>query len=85
MEKLRQDMNMGANFRLLRIKCGLTQEQVIAQMQVLDKDCDITRSTYSRYETGELNIKISHCILLRKVFRCSYDDFFEGLGYKEKE
>lgn len=83
MEKLRQDRNMGTNFRRLRKQSGLTQEQVIAKIQLLDKESTITRSIYSRYETGELNIKISDIILLKKIFECSYDDFFEGLDSKQ--
>lgn len=83
MEKLRQDRNMGRNFRRLRKQSGLTQEQVIAKIQLLDKESTITRSIYSRYETGELNIKISDIILLKKIFKCSYDDFFEGLDSKQ--
>lgn len=77
MQKLRQDINMGENLRVLRKQCGLTQEQVAAQLQVLG--CGITRTIYSRYETGELNIRISDLIALRKVFNCKYDNFFEGL------
>ncbi|MCD7947696.1 MAG: helix-turn-helix domain-containing protein [Oscillospiraceae bacterium] len=77
MQKLRQDVNMGKNLRILRMKAQLTQSQVAAKLQV--SGSDITRSVYSRYETGELNIKASDLIRLKKIFYCQYDDFFVGL------
>ncbi len=77
MQKLRQDVNMGRNLREIRKRAGLTQEQVTAQLQLMGSE--ISRSVYSRYETGELNIRISDLIGLKRVFHCRYDDFFEGL------
>ncbi|MEG2454967.1 MAG: helix-turn-helix transcriptional regulator [Oscillospiraceae bacterium] len=77
MDRLRQDKNMGANLRLLRKGRGLTQEQVAAQLQVAG--CDTTRAVYSRYETGELNIKVGDLVALRRILRCEYGDFFAGL------
>lgn len=77
MQKLRQDNSIGGNLRKLRKNAGLTQDQVAARLQTMGSDT--TRSIYSRYETGELNIKISDLIRLRHVFQCRYDDFFEEL------
>ncbi|MCL2698635.1 MAG: helix-turn-helix domain-containing protein [Oscillospiraceae bacterium] len=77
MEKIRQDINIGSNLRSLRRKCRLTQEQIAAKLQT--NGCDITRSIYSRYETGELNIRVSDLVVLRKIFNCDYNDFFFGL------
>ncbi len=37
-----------------------------------------------KYEQGQLNIRISVLIELRKIYQCTYDDFFEGLD-KTKE
>lgn len=77
MDRLRQDINVGDNLRELRKRCKLTQEEVAAKMQVLGCG-DITRALYSRYETGELNIKISHLRALKQIFKCSYDDLLDG-------
>ncbi|MGL4791611.1 MAG: helix-turn-helix domain-containing protein [Anaerotignaceae bacterium] len=74
MDKLRQDVNIGYNIRLLRKKANFTQEQVVAKLQL--NNSKTTRSIYSRYETGELNIKISDLIILKEIFNCSFDDFF---------
>lgn len=76
-QKIRIDMNMGENLRKLRYKYGYSQEKLCAELQL--KGCDIGRSTYAKYECGELNIKISVIVTLKKIYNCSYDDFFEGL------
>lgn len=80
-QKLRRDRNMGANLRELRNKAGLSQEKLCAELQ--RRGCDIGRSTYEKYECGELNIRISVLIILKKIYGCSYDDFFAGLDTKE--
>ena len=77
MDKLRQDVNIGANIRKLRKRSGLTQDAVTTKMQLFGCE-DITRSLYSRYETGELNIKVSHLRALRQIFKCTYDDLLDG-------
>ena len=41
--------------------------------------CDIGRTTYAKYESGELNIRVSVLMELRSIYGCAYDDFFEGL------
>ncbi len=76
-QKLRCDRNMGANLRKLRKAHKFSQEKLCAQLQL--KACDIGRSTYAKYENGELNIKISVIIALRELYNCTFDDFFEGL------
>lgn len=76
-QKLRRDRNIGDNLRKLREKQGVSQEKLCALLQ--RRGCDIGRSTYAKYENGELNIKISVLIELRKIYGCSYEDFFEGL------
>ena len=82
-QKLRRDCNMGENLRKLRKKSGLSQEKLCAELQ--RRGCDIGRSTYAKYEAGELNIRISILIVLRKIFNCTYDDFFEGLDPEESK
>lgn len=76
-QKLRRDRYMGENLQKLRIKHNISQEKLCAELQ--RRGCDIGRSTYAKYEAGELNIKISILIELKKIYNCSYDDFFFGL------
>ena len=76
-QKIRRDRNMGDNLRRLRDQSGLSQEKLCAELQRLG--CDIARSAYAKYEAGELNIRASVIIELRKIYNCSYDEFFAGL------
>jgi len=76
-QKIRRDRNMGDNLRRLRTDAKLSQEKICAELQ--RRGCDIGRTTYAKYESGELNIRASVIIELRKFYKCSYDDFFEGL------
>ena len=56
---------------------GISQEKLCAELQ--RRHCDIGRSAYQKYEDGRLNIRISVLIELKKLYNCTYDDFFEGL------
>lgn len=76
-QKIRRDRNMGDNLRRLRAKFGLSQEKLCAELQ--RRGCDIGRTTYAKYESGELNIRASVIIALRKIYDCAYDEFFYGL------
>ena len=80
-QKLRRDRNIGENLRKLGIQSGLSQEKLCAKLQM--HSCDIGRTTYAKYESGELNIRISVLIELKKIYGCTYDDFFEGLDSSE--
>lgn len=76
-QKLRRDRNMGDNLRRLRDASGLSQEKLCAELQ--RRGCDIARSGYAKYEAGELNIRVSVIIELKKIYGCTYDDFFYDL------
>ena len=76
-QKIRRDRNMGDNLRRLRINKGISQEKLCAELQ--RRGCDIGRTTYAKYEAGELNIRASVIIELRKIYNCTFEDFFEGL------
>ena len=76
-QKIRRGRNMGDNLRRLRSEAGLSQEKLCAELQ--RRGCDIGRTTYAKYEAGELNIRASVIIELRRIYKCSYDDFFAGL------
>ena len=81
-QKIRRDRNMGDNLRRLRSDAGLSQEKLCAELQ--RRGCDIGRTTYAKYEAGELNIRASVIIELRKIYNCTFDDFFEGLDISEE-
>lgn len=76
-QKIRRDRNMGDNLRRLRNSFDISQEKLCAELQ--RRGCDIGRTTYAKYESGELNIKASVIIELKKIYNCEYDEFFKGL------
>ena len=82
-QKIRRDRNMGDNLKRLRMDQHISQEKLCAELQ--RRGCDIGRTTYAKYEAGELNIRASVLIELRKIYNCSYDDFFQGLDSSEEE
>lgn len=81
-QKIRRDRNMGDNLRKLRLEKKISQEKLCAELQ--RRGCDIGRTTYAKYESGELNIRASVLIELKKIYKCSYDAFFDGLDVTEE-
>lgn len=75
-QKLQVNINIGPNLRRLRNEHIMTQDQLVAKLNLLG--INVNRSTYSRYETGELNIPVSTIVALRDIYKCSYDEFFKG-------
>lgn len=76
-QKLRRDRCIGDNLRALRNKYDISQEKLCAELQ--RRGCDISRTCYAKYEAGELNVRISVLIELKKIYGCEFDDFFVGL------
>ncbi len=76
-QKIRQDYNIGANIRKLRINAGLTQSKVVTKLQLVG--IDISRSAYSQIEGGTYNVKVSELAALAKLFNVDYNAFFEGI------
>ena len=81
-QKTKRDRNMGGNLKRLRESCHISQEKLCAELQ--RRGCDIGRSTYAKYEARELNIRASVLIELRKIYNCSYDEFFLGLDNSQE-
>ncbi len=76
-QKIRRDRNMGDNLKRLRDEHRISQEKLCEELQ--RRGCDIGRSTYAKYEAGQLYIRASVLIELRKIYGCTYDEFFAGL------
>ena len=76
-QKLKQDWKLVDNLRRLRTEHGYSQEKLCLQLQL--HNCDIARSTYSKYEIGELNIRTSVLVRLQKIYNCAYEEFFRDL------
>ena len=68
------DDALGRNIQTIRMSKNMTQNEVVAQMQLLGSN--MSRSTLANIETGRRNNKVSDLKLLKKVLSTSYDDFF---------
>lgn len=77
MQKIRPDLDLGSNIRNLRLSRGLTQDMVIAKMQIMG--LSISRSTYAKIESNLMNIKVSELVALKSIFNCEFNDFFTNL------
>lgn len=77
-QKIKQDLQIGHNIRNMRKTNKLTQEQVVAKLQLLN--IDISRSAYAQMECGTYNIRISELAALKQIFHVDYNDFFEGIS-----
>lgn len=77
MQKVRMDMSIGSNIQKIRYQCKLTQDQVIARMNLMG--IPISKSSYAKIETNRMNIKVSELVALAEIFHCEVGDFFKGL------
>ena len=79
-QKIKQDISLGSNIRLLRKQSHLTQEQVVARLQL--QGIEISRSSYSQIECGTYNIRVSELIALAELFHVDFNAFFMNLQNK---
>ncbi len=83
MQKIRPDLDLGRTIQQLRRNKKMTQEQVVAKLQLMN--ISISKSTYAKIETNRMNIKVSELIALKLIFNASFDDFFNDLVKDFKE
>ncbi|EAF6472694.1 helix-turn-helix transcriptional regulator, partial [Listeria monocytogenes] len=57
MQKIRPDMDIGKNIQRLRNNSKMTQDQVVAKMNIMG--LNISKSTYAKLETNRMNIRVS--------------------------
>lgn len=79
-QKIRQDISIGNNIRSLRRQAHLTQEQVVAQLQL--KGLETSRSSYSQIECGTYNIRVSELAALAELFQVDFNAFFQDIHLK---
>ena len=73
-QKLRQDLPLGAVIREMRKAAHMTQPKIVEQLQL--RGCPTTRSSYSQIEIGQYNLRVSELIALKDILSVSYEDFF---------
>ncbi|RGD63532.1 XRE family transcriptional regulator [Lachnospiraceae bacterium OF09-6] len=79
MQKIRPDLDIGRNIQQLRYNAQLTQEQVLAKLNVMG--IQMSKSTYAKIETNRMNIKVSELIAFAKIFDTDFNAFFKGLWH----
>jgi len=82
MQKLRSDMDIGNNIQRARRKNKLTQDEVVAKLQLMG--LNVSRSTYAKIETNRINIRVSELVALKAIFNVEFNSFFEGLNIEMK-
>ncbi|AGR18661.1 TPA: helix-turn-helix transcriptional regulator [Listeria monocytogenes] len=80
MQKIRPDMDIGKNIQRLRNNSKMTQDQVVAKMNIMG--LNISKSTYAKLETNRMNIRVSELVALKIIFDANFNDFFEDLILK---
>ena len=65
MQWILQDIPIGRNIQAIRIEKKLTQEQVVAKLQLMGSN--MSRSTLANIEVGRRNIKASDLRALKKM------------------
>jgi len=75
--KLLNNELFGKNIQQIRLSRNLTQEQTVAQLQILGSP--LSRSTYSLIEIGRGNIFVSDLVALQRIFHVDYSKFFKNI------
>lgn len=78
MTMILQNADLCTNLKRLRKSSGLSQYELVAQMQLLGSS--MSRSTYAKIEQGSRNIKVTDVVALQKIYGVEYDEFFDGIG-----
>ncbi len=69
------EKRVGNNIRLLRGKCGMTQDLLATRMQLAG--CDITRSALAKIEVGQRHLYPDEIILIKEILGVSYEEILK--------
>ncbi|MGN6711127.1 helix-turn-helix domain-containing protein [Anaerocolumna jejuensis] len=78
MTMILQNADLYTNLKRLRQSSGLSQYELVAQMQLLGSI--MSRSTYAKIEQGSRNIKVTDLVALKNIYDVEYLEFFKGIG-----
>ncbi|MCL2446302.1 MAG: helix-turn-helix domain-containing protein [Oscillospiraceae bacterium] len=74
-QKIKQDINIGANIRDLRLRCDIGQTEMAIKLQLLG--IDMTRVALYKIESGEQHIQATQLRGIRDVLGVTYDDLLK--------
>lgn len=75
MQEIKQDIGIGHNIKRLRKAKGMTQEQMVAKLQVMG--ITVSRTGYNKIENETQHIKVSELMALHTILKADYSDFFQ--------
>lgn len=75
MKKCDIEIRVGKNLKRLREDKGMTQDMLVAKLQILG--CDITRSALSKVEIGKRHFYLDEIIAAKKVLDVPYEKIFD--------
>ena len=77
-KKIKQDISIGNNLHNLRIRAGLSQEQVSAQLQL--RGLNVSREIISQMELGKYSIRVSVLLALKEIYQAEFNEFLDNLA-----
>ncbi len=80
---INQDISIGHNLQSLRLKNGLTQENVSIRLQVMGFSM-MSREIISQIERGCHNIPVSVLLALKEIYNATFDEIFADLSFIEE-
>ena len=77
MSKILRDAHIGQNIRSIRVSKGLTQDEVIAGLQLLGSP--LHRVSYAQIESGRNNVFVTDLVAMKQFFEVEYSEFFQDI------
>lgn len=71
MQWILNDIPLGRNIQKIRLSRGMTQSELVAQMQL--RGSIMSRSTLANIETGRRNIRASDLRLIKEILDVEFD------------
>lgn len=77
MQKILQDLHFGKNIQKIRLSKKMSQPDVVRELQLLGRTMSVTH--YGHIEQGRKNIYATDLILLQRIFKVDFGEFFNDL------
>lgn len=76
---INQDISIGDNLKALRLRSGLSQQEVAVRLQIMG--FTMSREIISQMELGRHNIRVSVLLALKELYHATFDEIFDGLSF----
>ena len=77
MAKILVDARFGCNLKQIRMSCDMSQADVIRELNLMGRSISVTQ--YGHIEQGRANIFATDLVLLQRIFKVDYSEFFKDL------